>query len=95
MRHTLYFLLILGITISVLTGCRTLREKFIRKKKIEKEEQVYVDFKDYPSRPTEEAYTDYYLFTRGWLDELNESLRSSISHKRNKRAINEAIMNVE
>lgn len=94
MRRTLYFLLIL-INLLSLSGCRTLRQKFIRKKEVDKEQPVYVDFKDYPQRPTEEAYVDYYLFTRGWLEELKESLRGNISYKRNKRAIDEAIMNIE
>jgi len=56
---------------------------------------VYVDFKDYPSKPAREAYVDYYLFVRGWLDELTGALRKGISPKRQRRAINEAIVNLE
>jgi hypothetical protein len=54
-----------------------------------------VDFKDYPAKPSRDAYIDYYLFVRGWLDELVGALEKGISYKRQKRAIGEAIMNLE
>ena len=76
-------------------GCYSLRKKFIRKKKTGKEAPVYVDFKEYPQTPSREAYINYYLFVRGWLDELTGALRKGVSFKRQKRAINEAIMNLE
>jgi hypothetical protein len=71
------------------------RKKFIRKKKSTKEAPVYVAFKDYPQRPTRKAYINYYLFVRGWLDELVGALEKGVSFKRKKRSINEAIMNLE
>ncbi|MCF7908725.1 MAG: hypothetical protein K9L86_07650 [Candidatus Omnitrophica bacterium] len=77
------------------SGCHALRKKFIRKKKIEKEQAVYVDFKEYPTKPSRDAYIDYYIFVRGWLDELSAALKKGISYKRQRRAISEAIMNVE
>lgn len=77
------------------SGCYNIRKKFVRKKKYQKESPVYVDFKDYPTKPSPEAYIDYYLFVRGWLDELIEALEKGISYKREKMAINEAIMNLE
>ncbi|MBN3039996.1 MAG: hypothetical protein JW867_02605 [Candidatus Omnitrophica bacterium] len=86
--------LILVMVFSI-CGCNSLRKKFIRKKKNTKEPPVYIDFKDYPEKPTKEAYTDYYLFVRGWLDELIGALEQNDSFKRKKRAINEAVMNIE
>lgn len=77
------------------SGCHALRKKFIRKKKVKRQETVYVDFKEYPTTVSRDAYIDYYLFTRGWLDELLSALGKGISHKRQKRAINQAIMNLE
>jgi len=93
MRKTLVLLIIVGLFYS--SGCYNIRRKFIRTKKISEDITVYVDFKDYPSKPAREAYIDYYLFVRGWLDELNGALRKGISHKRQKRAINEAVLNLE
>jgi len=77
------------------TGCHSLRKKFVRKKKSKQEAPVYVDFKEYPTKVSREAYIDYYLFVRGWLDELSEALKKGISHKRQRRAISEALMNLE
>lgn len=93
MRRVLFFFLI--IMLSLTSGCYNLRKKFIRKKKYKKEAEVYVNFKDYPAKPTREAYINYYLFVRGWLDDLIEALKKGISYKRQRRAINEAIMNLE
>jgi hypothetical protein len=72
-----------------------LRKKFTRKKKFVEETPVYVDFKSYPTKPTKEAYNDYYLFVKGWLAELSDTLKQGISFKRAKRGINEALMNFE
>lgn len=99
MRKNIIFLLILSVLFT--SGCYTLRKKFIRKKKYEKEEPAYVAFKEYPTKPSRQAYVDYYIFTKGWLDELSGELSDSFnmtkiySIKRAKRAINEALMNME
>ena len=77
------------------SGCHSLRKKFIRKKKYKNEAPVYVDFKEYPTKPPKQIYSNYYLFVRGWLDELIGALNKGESFKREKRAINEAIMNLE
>lgn len=93
MKKSLVVFLI--IVLSLTSGCHSLRKKFTRKKKHDKEVPVYVDFKDYPTKPSREAYINYYLFVRGWLDDLTEALKKGISYKRQRRAINEAIMNLE
>lgn len=90
-----YIILLLISSIMISSGCTSLRRKFIRQKKQEEDIQVYVDFKDYGDKPTSEAYVDYFLYVRGWLDELKVSLDSGLSYKRSKRAIDEAIMNME
>jgi hypothetical protein len=93
MKKILVFLLIAFVLST--SGCHTLRKKFTRQKKYQKEQQVYVGFKDYPNKPTKEAYLDYYLFVNGWLEDLIDALQKGTSLKREKRAINEAIMNME
>ncbi|MDD4955594.1 MAG: hypothetical protein PHP17_06115 [Candidatus Omnitrophica bacterium] len=98
MRKIIIFLLV-GIIFST-SGCYSLRKKFIRKKKPQKEEPVYINFKDYPNKPSRDAYVDYFLFVKGWLDDLTESLsverlNTGYSNKREKRAINGAVMNLE
>lgn len=76
------------------SGCRSLRKKFIRKEKKE-EVPVYVTPKEYPEKPTRDIYIDYYLYTKGWLEELVKALRKGISYKRQKHSIEEAVMNFE
>lgn len=98
MRKILILLLV-GIMFST-SGCYTLRKKFIRKKKVQQEEPVYINFKDYPAKPSRDAYVDYFLFVKGWTDDLMESLKierlnTGYNNKREKRAINGAVMNLE
>ncbi len=83
------------VILSLTSGCHNIRKKFIRKKRYEKEVPVYVNFKEYPAKSSQKAYINYYLFVRGWLDDLTQALKKGISHKRQKRAINEAVMNLE
>jgi hypothetical protein len=94
MKKILIIFLLIALMFST-NGCYTLRKKFTRQKKYQKEQPVYVGFKDYPNKPTKEAYLDYYLFVRGWLDDLVDALQKGTSLKREKRAIDEAIMNME
>lgn len=89
------FVAFLIFSLAFNSGCHALRKKFVRKKRSQKELPVYVDFKEYPERPSGDAYMDYYLFVRGWLDELLAALKKGISYKRQRRAISEAIMNTE
>ncbi|MDD5583524.1 MAG: hypothetical protein PHV55_00510 [Candidatus Omnitrophica bacterium] len=88
-------ILILLLTVFSTSGCHALRKKFTRKPKHQEETPVYVDFKSYPTKPSKEAYNDYYVFVEGWLQELEETLKAGQSFKRAKRGINETIMNLE
>ncbi|UCG34843.1 MAG: hypothetical protein JSW17_04940 [Candidatus Omnitrophota bacterium] len=76
-------------------GCHSVRRKFVRKKRVEREVPVYVDFKEYPEVPSTDAYINYYLYVRGWLDELLGALDKGTSYKRKRRAIDETLMNLE
>jgi hypothetical protein len=93
MKKSIIYLLIFFMVFT--SGCHNLRKKFIRKKRNVKEAQVYIDFKDYPETLTREGYIDYYLFVRGWLDELIGAFEKSDSYKRKRRAITEAVTNME
>lgn len=90
MKKTFIFIFIFVFFTS---GCYTLRKKFVRKKTYQKEPPVYVDFKDYNQEASPDTYVDSYLYLRGWLDELSETLRNEQNFKREKRAINETIKN--
>ncbi len=76
-------------------GCYSIRKKFIRKKKYQKEPTVYIDLKDYSSQQAEGEYLDYYLYVKGWLDELVKAVEKGFSPKRQKLAANEVIHNLE
>jgi len=76
-------------------SCYSLRKKFVRKKKVTKKMPVYVDFKTYQEPKSQEIYEDYYLFTCGWLEELIKSLNFTGNRKKQKQAIDEALMNME
>lgn len=77
-----------------LSGCRTVREKFVRERRSQ-EVPVYLTLRDYPEKPTRQVYIDYYLYTRGWLGELEKALIRGISHKRQFYAVSQALMNFE
>lgn len=93
MRKITYICIIIILTLT--SGCYNVRKKFVRKKKYEKNLPVYVDFKEYPVTPSREAYVDYCVFIRGWLSDLVESLSNGDSFKRQKRAINGVIENLD
>lgn len=67
----------------------------MRKKKVIKKTPVYVDFKTYSEPESQKLYQDYYLFACGWLEELIKSLTFTGNEKKQKQAIEEALMNIE
>lgn len=93
MKKILIFILLVVMIFG--SGCHSLRKKFVRKKKDTKETPVYINFKQYPQLPSRQAYVDYYLFVKGWLEDLVNALQDADSRKKEKRAVNEAIMNLE
>ncbi len=88
-------IVLLAVIAVNLTGCHALRKKFVRKRKKDVPPPLYLDLKEYPKVPTKDMYDEYYLFVRGWLQELENSIKDNISHKRQKKAIDEAIKNLE
>ena len=91
-----FIVLFLAFTLSFqFLGCYALRKKFVRKRKKETPPPLYLELKEYPKVPTKEMYDEYYLFVRGWLDELIKTIQEATSSKRQKKCIDEALQNLE
>ena len=88
-------ILVMLVLIADFTGCAALRKKFVRKRRKDLPPPLYLELKDYPNVPTEDMYHQYWLFVRGWLDELKQSIEEEGNRKRQKKAIDEAVMNFE
>ncbi len=76
-------------------GCYAFRKKFVRTRKREAPPPLYLDLKEYPAAPTKAMYEDYYLYTRGWLTELTQSLEGIQNRKRQRKSIEQAVFNFE
>ncbi len=70
------------ISLFFASGCGPLAKKFVRKRKRKKPQAVYVQPKDYPLANSQELYKDYYIYARGWMQELIVSLREKRSAKK-------------
>ncbi|MFC1515050.1 hypothetical protein ACFL5X_04025 [Candidatus Omnitrophota bacterium] len=88
-------ILIISVLMLNCAGCYALRRKFVRKRKKDTPPPLYLELKEYPHVPTQEMYHQYWLFVRGWLDELIQSINEKPNTKRQKKAIDEAVMNFE
>lgn len=89
-------LLLVVILASVnLSGCQTLRRKFIRKKDNVKEPELFLDLKDYPDAPTKDMFHQHYLYVKGWVDELVIQLETGSNHKRMRYSIDMAINSLD
>ena len=87
--------LVMLVLVFEFTGCTALRKKFIRKRKKDTPPPLYLELREYPNTPTQEMYHQYWLFVRGWLDELLQTIDDGQNTKRQKKAIDEAVMNFE
>ena len=94
MRRFLSVVLIFFILFGT-CGCHALRKKFVRKRKKDAAPPLYLELKDYPHVPTQDMYHQYWLFVRGWLDELKLSIEEDSNKKRQRKAADEALMNFE
>lgn len=91
-------IILICIFIFSLAGCETLRRKFTRKSKAEREnvEEVVYEPKEYPAQimSNEDIYRTYYTFWRGWHQELVEVLAEGQNHKKQVECITEIINNL-
>ena len=80
------------------SGCQTLKRKFTRKPKTEKEnvEEVIYEPQQYPQQTlsNEDMYRNYYTFWRGWHQDLMEVLSEGQNHKKQVECITEIINNL-
>ena len=91
----LFSIFLVFLMIFSLCGCHALRKKFVRKRKKDTPPPLYLELKEYPHKPTQDMYHQYWLFVRGWLEELLLSIEENANAKRQKKAIDEAVMNLE
>ena len=94
MRKVNIFFIFIVITI-FLSGCYSLRKKFVRKRKSKKPQPVYVDFKEYPPDNPQDLYDNYYLFAAAWMDEIVNGLSGSYNYKRQRHAFSEVMHNLD
>ena len=94
MKKSLKKLVLLGIVavfVLNLSGCATLKKKFVRPPKKGKITPVLVT-QDYRGIYTNEVlYNNHFIYWRGWTEELMESLFSGLSNKRQVQSANLAL----
>lgn len=82
-----------------LSGCETLKKKFIRKHKGEPEEEKGVVFEpqEYPSQQFSniELYQNNYLLWKSWKQELSDSLQEGVNRKKQIENAKEMVVNLE
>lgn len=95
----LLFIIFICFSLVSLSACQTLKRKFTRKSKTEKEEdveEVIYEPQEYPAQvmSNEEMYRNFYTFWRGWHQELVEVLAEGQNHKKQVECITEIINNL-
>lgn len=94
MKNLKRFILIAIVIILILelSGCATLKKKFVRPPKITKKTTPVLMTQDYKGIYTNEVlYNNHFTYWKGWTDELMESLSSALSNKRQVQSANLAI----
>lgn len=94
MSHLKRFVLwtMIAVFILNLSGCATLRKKFVRPPKKTKKTTPVLVTQDYKGIYTSEVlYNNHFTYWKGWTEELMESLFSGLSNKRQVQSANLAI----
>lgn len=81
-KNSVFILLALLFTTN-LTGCRAVMDKFTRKKD-DQAPDMYLDLKYYQEVGGENFYKKFYMFAKGWLEEVQDELESGSNLKRIK-----------
>jgi hypothetical protein len=84
--------------IFLLTGCETMRKKFVRKrKKTESTEPMVIVPRDYSAHPfpSDVLYKQYFVYWKSWNQELVESLNDRLSYKKISDCAQQALMNLK
>src|SRR3989338_11303377 len=67
-------LILLCVLTIALTGCETVKRKFVPKKKEQPKRLSLYEEKEYIKEPNEELYKKHFLFWKSWQGELAEAL---------------------
>jgi hypothetical protein len=73
-----------------ITGCESFRKKFVRQKDTEYGGEVIAIPQDYPLISPEEAYSNHYVYTRCWINEMIERINGG-SVKKLKECYEQAL----
>jgi hypothetical protein len=77
----------------LVSGCASLKDKFVRKPKEEKEARRYQVVRQYDVHPSIDLYTKRYIFWKNWQRELLEALPED-SHKKKVVAVEQLVSNL-
>ncbi|MBF0493972.1 MAG: hypothetical protein HQL28_02435, partial [Candidatus Omnitrophica bacterium] len=93
MKKLIYLIVVSAVSLIFLTGCQSVMDKFIRKKKEEPRTQKYYAVHKLDVKPTLELYTKRYVYWRNWHTEMLKVL-NDVSQKRRATAIDQEIVNL-
>lgn len=97
LKFKVVLLTFLACMLFSLYGCETLRKKFVRKPKREREaeEPVLMPEEYNPEFHKDVLYRNYLVYWRSWQDELIEALDVNLSHKKQIETVQQAVVNLE
>jgi len=94
MRKKIWIVLLLVLLIPGLSGCASLRDKFTRKKKTDKEElPKFYPVREYKIKPSIELYTKHYIFWKNWNKEFLVQLGKNV--KKDRQCLENMIMHLQ
>ncbi|MDD4202375.1 MAG: hypothetical protein PHQ52_02810 [Candidatus Omnitrophica bacterium] len=94
MRKKIWMVLLLVLLIPGLSGCASLRDKFTRKKKKDKEElPKFYAVREYDIKPSIELYTKHYIFWKNWNKEFLAQLGKNV--KKDRQCLEHMIMHLK
>jgi len=90
--------MIICFSLVSLSGCESVRRKFVRKSKAERDnpEEVIYAPQEYPVQvmSSEQLYRQYYTFWRGWHQDLMDVLSTGENHKKQVECVTEIVNNL-
>ncbi len=93
-KKGIYFLAVIVLAVSVLSGCAQLKEKFVPKPKDDKKQMKrYYAVRPYDVKPNLDLYTKRYIFWKNWHRDLLDVLTAS-NQKKKVVAIEQEISNL-
>jgi len=96
MKRSFIFLLV--FLIIIISGCESVRKKFIRKRKEpERQEEMILVPQDYSKQrlPADIAYLNYYNYWKSWHTELLQFMQEGSNFKKVKTCFEQVLLNLE